>query len=77
MAASQCCDNPPTLDPVYGKGTVVDNLGGLKAYISGSSDYSKPAILLVSDIFGTSSSLVNFFHEEPSEFYLLFFPESD
>jgi hypothetical protein len=57
MATSQCCDNPPTLDPVYGKGTVVDNFGGLKAYISGSSDSSKPAILLVSDVFGTAYSL--------------------
>jgi hypothetical protein len=51
---SQCVDNPPKLNPAYGNGTVVDNLGGLKAYISGSFDYSKPAILLVSDIFGTS-----------------------
>lgn len=52
MATSQCCANPPTLDPVYGKGTVVDNFGGLKTYISGALDFSKPAVLLVSDIFG-------------------------
>ncbi|XP_078149174.1 endo-1,3;1,4-beta-D-glucanase-like isoform X3 [Carex rostrata] len=52
MATSQCCDNPPTLDPVYGKGTVVDNFGGLKTYISGTFDSSKPAIVLVSDVFG-------------------------
>ncbi|XP_078149172.1 endo-1,3;1,4-beta-D-glucanase-like isoform X1 [Carex rostrata] len=48
----QCCHNPPTPDQFYGKGTVVDNFGGLKTYISGSFDSSKPAILLVSDIFG-------------------------
>ncbi|XP_078149180.1 endo-1,3;1,4-beta-D-glucanase-like isoform X1 [Carex rostrata] len=52
MAASQCCANPPTLDPAYGKGMVVDNFGGLKTYTSGALDFPKPAVLLVSDIFG-------------------------
>ncbi|XP_078149179.1 endo-1,3;1,4-beta-D-glucanase-like [Carex rostrata] len=52
MATSQCCDNPPTLDPAYGKGAVVDNFGGLKTYISGVFDSSKPAILLAADAFG-------------------------
>ena len=51
MATSQCCENPPTLDPVYGKGHVVDDLGGLKTYTTGSPE-SKLAILLISDIFG-------------------------
>jgi dienelactone hydrolase len=52
MATLQCCANPPTLDPVYGKGMVVDNFGGLKTYISGALDSPKPAVLLVSDVFG-------------------------
>ncbi|KAJ3693750.1 hypothetical protein LUZ60_009230 [Juncus effusus] len=52
MATSQCCDNPPTLDSDCGKGKVVDQIGGLKAYVSGSFEASKPAILLVSDVFG-------------------------
>ncbi|XP_078149014.1 endo-1,3;1,4-beta-D-glucanase-like isoform X2 [Carex rostrata] len=51
MATSQCCQNPPTLDPVCGKGHMVHDLGGLKTYITGSPD-SKLAILLISDIFG-------------------------
>jgi hypothetical protein len=74
MATSQCCDNPPTLDPVYGEGTVVDNFGGLKAYISGSSDSSKPAILLVSDVFGTAYSLsLSFFWRNPESYIYHFF----
>ncbi|KAJ4789512.1 alpha/beta-Hydrolases superfamily protein [Rhynchospora pubera] len=52
MATSQCCNNPPTLDATSGKGTVVDNFGGLKTYVAGSFDASKPAIILLSDIFG-------------------------
>ncbi|XP_078149182.1 endo-1,3;1,4-beta-D-glucanase-like isoform X3 [Carex rostrata] len=58
MATSQCCANPPTLDPVYGKGMVVDNFGGLKTYISGALDFSKPAILLISDIFGFDAPIL-------------------
>uniref|UniRef100_A0A803QWQ0 Dienelactone hydrolase domain-containing protein n=1 Tax=Cannabis sativa TaxID=3483 RepID=A0A803QWQ0_CANSA len=52
MAGSQCCSNPPTLDPNSGLG-FVEELGGLKTYIStSSSDHSKIAVLLISDIFG-------------------------
>jgi len=51
MAGAQCCSNPPALNPTAGQGHVVDNLGGLKAYIVGSPD-SKRAVLLLSDIFG-------------------------
>ncbi|XP_030483179.2 endo-1,3;1,4-beta-D-glucanase [Cannabis sativa] len=52
MAGSQCCSNPPTLDPNSGLG-FVEELGGLKTYIStSSSDHSKVAVLLISDIFG-------------------------
>jgi len=54
---SQCCENPPTLDPVYGKGHVVDDLGGLKTYITGSPE-SKLAILLISDAFGYEAPLL-------------------
>ncbi|XP_043722473.1 endo-1,3;1,4-beta-D-glucanase-like [Telopea speciosissima] len=50
MSGPQCCENPPTLDPNSGKGTV-EEFGGLKSYLTGSLD-SKSAILLVSDIFG-------------------------
>ncbi|KAG1371060.1 putative Endo-1,3-1,4-beta-D-glucanase [Cocos nucifera] len=51
MASSQCCENPPTVNPAGGQGCVVDDLGGLKAYIAGPSD-SKLAILLISDVLG-------------------------
>lgn len=51
MAGPQCCENPPALSSSSGHGSVVQ-LGGLKTYVSGSSD-SKHAILLVSDVFGT------------------------
>ncbi|KAJ8622620.1 hypothetical protein MRB53_031149 [Persea americana] len=50
MASSQCCENPPTLSSTCGLGTV-EQLGGLKTYITGSS-HSKLAILLVSDVYG-------------------------
>ncbi|WVZ98435.1 hypothetical protein U9M48_043879 [Paspalum notatum var. saurae] len=51
MASSQCCDNPPALNPAGGAGKVVDSLGGLKAYVAGPED-SKAAVVLVSDVFG-------------------------
>ncbi|XP_052207708.1 endo-1,3;1,4-beta-D-glucanase-like [Diospyros lotus] len=50
MSGPQCCSNPPTLSSSSGGGHV-EELGGLKSYVSGSLD-SKHAILLVSDIFG-------------------------
>ncbi|PON44295.1 Dienelactone hydrolase [Parasponia andersonii] len=50
MAGPQCCSNPPNLNPSSGEGTV-DQLGGLKAYISGTP-HPKLAILLVTDGFG-------------------------
>ncbi|KAJ4782605.1 hypothetical protein LUZ62_066862 [Rhynchospora pubera] len=51
MASSQCCANPPSLNPVYGKEHVAEDFGGLKAYITGSPE-SKLAIILASDVFG-------------------------
>jgi hypothetical protein len=57
MASSQCCDNPPALNPACGKGKVVDSFGGLKAYVAGPED-SKAAVVLVADVFGTSSFLL-------------------
>ncbi|XP_062097155.1 endo-1,3;1,4-beta-D-glucanase-like [Humulus lupulus] len=51
MAGVQCCSNPPTLDPNSGLG-YLEELGGLKTYISGSSSDSKSAVLLISDVFG-------------------------
>uniref|UniRef100_A0A0A9H7M1 Dienelactone hydrolase domain-containing protein n=1 Tax=Arundo donax TaxID=35708 RepID=A0A0A9H7M1_ARUDO len=51
MASSQCCENPPALNPAGGEGKVVDSFGGLKAYLAGPDD-AKAAIVLISDIFG-------------------------
>ncbi|XP_059650130.1 endo-1,3;1,4-beta-D-glucanase-like [Cornus florida] len=50
MATSQCFVNPPNLSSTCGAGCVQE-LGGLKTYITGPQD-SKLAILLVSDVFG-------------------------
>ncbi|XP_042516343.1 endo-1,3;1,4-beta-D-glucanase-like isoform X2 [Macadamia integrifolia] len=50
MSGPQCCENPPTLSSSCGQG-FVEEIGGLKTYVIGSSDY-KRAILLVSDVFG-------------------------
>ena len=54
MASPQCCDNPPTLSPTAGDGSVVEDLGGLRAYVAGSSN-STIAIILISDIYGFES----------------------
>lgn len=51
MSGPQCCANPPSLSSSYGAGHV-EELGGLKSYVVGSSD-SQIAVLLVSDVFGT------------------------
>ncbi|PON59778.1 Dienelactone hydrolase [Trema orientale] len=50
MAGAQCCSNPPTLNPNRGASTI-EQLGGLKTYISGSPN-AKLAVLLISDVFG-------------------------
>ncbi|XP_010466706.1 PREDICTED: endo-1,3;1,4-beta-D-glucanase [Camelina sativa] len=50
MSGPQCCENPPTLNPVSGSGNV-EKLGGLDAYVSGSPD-SKLCVILVSDVYG-------------------------
>ncbi|KAK9672052.1 hypothetical protein RND81_12G072800 [Saponaria officinalis] len=50
MAGSQCCENPPALNSNSGNGSVVQ-FGGIKSYVSGSSD-SKNAIILISDVYG-------------------------
>ena len=52
MTTPQCCDNPPALNPASGEGKVVDNFGGLAAYVTGAAD-SKAAVILISDVFGT------------------------
>ncbi|GJM88510.1 hypothetical protein PR202_ga04581 [Eleusine coracana subsp. coracana] len=64
MASSQCCENPPVLDPAVGEGKVVDSFGGLKAYLAGS-DGAKAAIVLVSDVFGFESPNLRLFHGDP------------
>ncbi|KAK9084024.1 hypothetical protein Scep_030495 [Stephania cephalantha] len=50
MSGHQCCDNPPTLSASSGNGRVED-VGGVKSYVSGFID-SNAAVLLVSDVFG-------------------------
>ncbi|KAM0962895.1 hypothetical protein ACFX2A_022435 [Malus domestica] len=50
MASSECCSNPPTLNPSSGTGHV-ESLGGLDSYVTGSPD-SNLAVLLISDIYG-------------------------
>ncbi|CAI9781153.1 unnamed protein product [Fraxinus pennsylvanica] len=50
MSGPQCCENPPTLSPSSGVGSVLE-IGGLKSYVSGSSD-SSLAVILASDVYG-------------------------
>ncbi|KAK6120122.1 hypothetical protein DH2020_046158 [Rehmannia glutinosa] len=50
MSGPQCCENPPTLSPSSGVGSVIE-FGGLKSYVSGPSD-SKLAVLLAADVYG-------------------------
>ncbi|XP_066362204.1 endo-1,3;1,4-beta-D-glucanase isoform X2 [Miscanthus floridulus] len=57
MASSQCCDNPPALNPASGEGKVVDSFGGLKAYVAGPED-SKAAVVLVADVFGFEAPIL-------------------
>lgn len=54
MSSSQCLENPPTLNPDYGVGTL-EELGGLNTYVTAPSD-SKLAILLANDAFGNAPS---------------------
>lgn len=58
MATSACYENPPAVSSNCGAGTVQE-LGGLQTYLTGPF-YSKLAILLVSDVFGTNS--IQFLH---------------
>ncbi|KAL8148964.1 endo-1,3;1,4-beta-D-glucanase-like [Apium graveolens] len=53
MSGPECCSNPPNLSSSSGSGSVTQ-LGGLKAYVSASSN-SKQAILLISDVYGYES----------------------
>ncbi|CAJ1941228.1 unnamed protein product [Sphenostylis stenocarpa] len=54
MSGSQCCSNPPILDPTAGSGGHVQKVGGVDSYVT-ASPHSKLAVLLISDVFGTSS----------------------
>lgn len=80
MSGPQCCENPPALNPTCGAGHV-EEIGGLKSYVSGSPD-SKLAILFISDVFGYEAPnlrkladkvaaagfyavVPDFFHEDP------------
>jgi carboxymethylenebutenolidase len=55
MASSHCWESPPALNPAGGVGEVVDDFGGLKAYVAGLAE-AKAAVILVSDIFGNCLS---------------------
>ncbi|KAJ3676537.1 hypothetical protein LUZ60_003949 [Juncus effusus] len=57
MASSFCCANPPSLNPTCGGGSVVDNFGGIKSYIVGSTG-SKQAVILISDVYGFEAPLL-------------------
>ncbi|KAL3727404.1 hypothetical protein ACJRO7_032173 [Eucalyptus globulus] len=50
MSSSQCFENPPDLSSTCGAGRV-EELAGLKTYVTGPSD-SKCAIILIADVFG-------------------------
>ncbi|XP_057526228.1 endo-1,3;1,4-beta-D-glucanase-like [Amaranthus tricolor] len=50
MAGTQCCENPPALDSTSGVGHV-EEIGGLKSYVSAISS-SSIAVILISDMFG-------------------------
>ncbi|XP_023736611.1 endo-1,3;1,4-beta-D-glucanase [Lactuca sativa] len=50
MSGPECSANPPEVNSVFGKGSV-EEIGGLKAYITGNRS-SDRAILLASDAFG-------------------------
>ncbi|XP_027332357.1 endo-1,3;1,4-beta-D-glucanase-like [Abrus precatorius] len=50
MSGSQCCSNPPTLNPSGGIGHV-EKVGTVHSYFTGSP-HSKLAVLLASDVFG-------------------------
>uniref|UniRef100_A0A803KUD0 Dienelactone hydrolase domain-containing protein n=1 Tax=Chenopodium quinoa TaxID=63459 RepID=A0A803KUD0_CHEQI len=50
MSGPQCCENPPALNPSSGTGHV-EEIGGLKSYVSGTSD-CKFAVLFISDVYG-------------------------
>ncbi|KAH7679542.1 putative hydrolase related to dienelactone hydrolase protein [Dioscorea alata] len=54
MASSQCCENPPTLNPAAGAGSVLEDFGGLRAYVTGDSE-SNRAVILASDVYGFES----------------------
>ncbi|KAK3016186.1 hypothetical protein RJ639_007026 [Escallonia herrerae] len=56
MSGPQCCENPPSLDSASGVGSVQE-LGGLKAYVTGPQ-VSKLAILLISDVYGYEAPLL-------------------
>ncbi|KAK3417661.1 endo-1,3;1,4-beta-D-glucanase-like [Eucalyptus grandis] len=50
MSSSQCFENPPNLSSTCGAGHI-EELAGLKTYVTGPSD-SKRAVLLIADAFG-------------------------
>ncbi|KAM0055548.1 putative dienelactone hydrolase, alpha/Beta hydrolase [Helianthus debilis subsp. tardiflorus] len=49
MSGAECCANPPAMNSGFGKGSV-EEIGGLKSYITGDRS-SNRAILLASDAF--------------------------
>ncbi|OMO53061.1 hypothetical protein CCACVL1_28912 [Corchorus capsularis] len=54
MSGPQCCSNPLTLNPGSGV-SHVEEVAGLKTYVSGSLDF-KLAVLFVSDVLGEENN---------------------
>ncbi|KAK6120095.1 hypothetical protein DH2020_046225 [Rehmannia glutinosa] len=67
MSGPQCCENPPTLSPSSGVGSVIE-FGGLKSYVSGPSD-SKLAVLLAADVYADKVAAAGFYVVVPDFFY--------
>ncbi|KAM1103931.1 hypothetical protein ACFX1X_012633 [Malus domestica] len=69
MASSECCSNPPALNPSSGSGHV-EKLGGFDSYVTGSPD-SRLSVLLVHDAFDKIAAagfivvLPDFFNGDP------------
>ncbi|KAK9146756.1 hypothetical protein Sjap_006659 [Stephania japonica] len=56
MSGPQCCANPPVLNPSSSNGSV-EEIGGVKSYVSGSLN-SKLAALLIPDVFGYEAPIL-------------------
>ncbi|CAN6351083.1 unnamed protein product [Urochloa humidicola] len=75
MASSHCFQNPPELDPACGRGKVVEDFGGQKAYVAGYAE-AKAAVVLISDAFGFEApKLREIAHKAASSGYFVVVPD--